>query len=840
MAAANRPPVPLPRPGGGGPFPVHGDCAQLRTLLTTLQHELAQDVAHLSLLRNGHASAAEIAEWDQVVSLKGDEVASTRAEMQAAGCFDLPPRPPPPVTFTDLGPAAIVDDDGKVVGNGAVVDVAAHPSNSAVLYAASAGGGVWRTTSAAGGVAAWDTRTDQLPSTAMGSVAVAPGDPTGRTVLAGTGNYSSWGPTGPSVGLYKSVDAGDTWRVVGAATLAGRRIRVVLPLAAPNGAVVLVAAQNGPTAGGVFRSADFGETFGPAVDRAQPRDRLPNAEGWSLIEDPIRPGRVYAAVGGSRPGIYRSDNAGRAWTRVTAGILPAHLTTAVWIRLAIRAPGRKAGKFGASTLYAGIVDAAGDGGQLAGIYTASAGTDTWTAIPLPPGGGAAVHSRNQGTTKFAIAAHPTRPLLFIAGDIAGIWRADLTNPAAPAWDLITAPAPAGPSQGNVPAGAPHEDTQALLFDANRNLLVATDGGLYRATGPEQAAPQWQHLGETMHINEPLDIAYDTLAGVAIAGSADNGVAYQITPAFVRWRELAGNDGGGVAVDNTAADHSWRYYMTFTGGPGAFGVYRARFDAANRPQAGGGQLTLAAPATPTVALSGIDMSDLKANPYFAVNTSAPDRLLLGASNVYESTDGGATITTLLVPGPSPGGPLVMLCGGRQDGAEQPAVAYVALDTRLWRRTPGAAALTQLTTHPGLTINHLAMDPYDRRRLVLLDSTHVWRSTDAGDSWTDCTGNLATLAAAADGSINYFRTQIIRANATATREAVLVGTPTGLYRTVTATSGAAALWERIGNLPHAIVQDLKYIPPATTHTGGDVLLVGLQGRGTWKLDQASNHL
>ncbi len=838
--AADRPPVPLPRPHGGGPPNPGGDCTQLRTLLVRLQNELAQDVAHLTALRNGHAPAAEIAEWAQVVSLKSDEVASTRADMQASGCFDVPPRPPPALTLTDLGPAAIVDDDGKVLGNGAVVDVAAHPGNPAVLYAATAGGGVWRTTSAAIGAPAWETRTDLLPSTAMGSVAVAAGDPTGRTVLAGTGSYSSWGPTGLPVGLYKSVDAGDTWRVTGAATLAGRRIRVVLPLAPPNGTVVLVAAHTGSATGGVFRSADLGDTFGPAVDRTRPRDRLPNAEGWALVEDPIRPGRVYCAVGGSRPGIYRSDNAGRAWTRVTTGISASQLSTAVWIRMAIRPPGRKAGKFGASTLYAGIVDAAGNGGQLAGIYAADAGTDTWTAIPLPPGGGAAVHSRNQGTDKFAIAAHPTRPLLFVAGDIAGVWRADLTDQAAPVWDLLTSPAPTGPTPGNVPAGAPHADTQALVFDADRNLLVATDGGLYRANAPDRQPPGWQHLGETMHINEPLDIAYDTLAGVAIAGSADNGVAYQLAPASVRWRELAGSDGGGVAVDNTASDHSWRYYMTFTGGPGAFGVFRARFDAANHQQAGGGQLTLADPATPTVALSGIAPADRSANPYFAVNTSAPDRLLLGAGNVYESSDGGATITTLLAPGPGVGGPLVMVCGGRQDGAEQPDVAYIALGTRLWRRAPGGAGLTQLISYPGGVVNHLALDPYDRRRLIVLDATHVWRSTTSGDAWNDCTGNLATLAVGRDGTVSYARTQVVRAAATSVREAVLVGTATGLYRTLTATSGAAALWERIGNLPHAIVQDLKYAPPATTHRGGDVLLVGLQGRGTWKLDNAGSRL
>ena len=71
-----------------------------------------------------------------------------------------------------------------------------------------------------------------LPSTAMGAVAIAPGDSTGRTVLAGTGSFSNWGPTGPAVVMYKSTDGGDTCRVA-ADALQGRLIRTVLPLARP-------------------------------------------------------------------------------------------------------------------------------------------------------------------------------------------------------------------------------------------------------------------------------------------------------------------------------------------------------------------------------------------------------------------------------------------------------------------------------------------------------------------------------------------------------------------------------------------------------------------------------
>jgi hypothetical protein len=194
------------------------------------------------------------------------------------------------VVFTEMGPATIVDGNGKIVGNGAVVDVAVQPGNARVLFAASAGGGVWRATDAASMVPAWEPRTDALPSTAMGAVAIAPGDSTGRTVLAGTGSFSSWGPTGPAVGMYKSTDGGDTWRVT-AHALRGRLIRTVLPLAPPNGSVVLVAARTDSAGGGIFRSTDGGETFGP-IRGTTPRGRLPAGDGYALVEDPGSTGQA--------------------------------------------------------------------------------------------------------------------------------------------------------------------------------------------------------------------------------------------------------------------------------------------------------------------------------------------------------------------------------------------------------------------------------------------------------------------------------------------------------------------------------------------------------------------
>ena len=67
--------------------------------------------------------------------------------------------------WAEQGPGPILSSgDGSIVGTGAVVDVAVHPADPFILYAATAGGGVWRTRDAADNpTPAWEPLTDRFP-----------------------------------------------------------------------------------------------------------------------------------------------------------------------------------------------------------------------------------------------------------------------------------------------------------------------------------------------------------------------------------------------------------------------------------------------------------------------------------------------------------------------------------------------------------------------------------------------------------------------------------------------------------------------------------------------------
>ncbi len=79
-----------------------------------------------------------------------------------------------------------------------------------------AGGGIWRTDNAMANKPKWVESNGSIPSNAIGSIAYDPNDTTGMTVYAGTGEPNGSGDSEAGVGLYKSLDGGQTWtRVFG-------------------------------------------------------------------------------------------------------------------------------------------------------------------------------------------------------------------------------------------------------------------------------------------------------------------------------------------------------------------------------------------------------------------------------------------------------------------------------------------------------------------------------------------------------------------------------------------------------------------------------------------------
>jgi photosystem II stability/assembly factor-like uncharacterized protein len=187
-------------------------------------------------------------------------------------------------------------------------------------YFGATGGGLWKTTD---GGTTWKPVTDgQLKSSSVGAVAVAESNP--DVVYLGMGETELRGNIMQGDGIYKSVDAGKTWHNIGLVeTQSIARIRID----PTNADIVYVAALGHPygrnSERGVFRTRDGGKTW----QKILYKDDQAGAVDLSL--DPHNPRIIYASIwdvyrtswtlndGGPRSGFYKSIDGGDHWTEIT-------------------------------------------------------------------------------------------------------------------------------------------------------------------------------------------------------------------------------------------------------------------------------------------------------------------------------------------------------------------------------------------------------------------------------------------------------------------------------------------------------------------------------------------
>lgn len=146
---------------------------------------------------------------------------------------------------------------GPAVMAGRITDIEVDPRNPKIFYVVAATGGIWKTIS--NGTMFFPIF-DKEAVISMGDLAVAPSNP--DILYAGTGEEDSRNSISPGGGVYKSIDAGRTWKLTGlAATQHIGRI-VVDPLDAN---IVYVAAVghtwNSNPERGLYKSTDGGATW---------------------------------------------------------------------------------------------------------------------------------------------------------------------------------------------------------------------------------------------------------------------------------------------------------------------------------------------------------------------------------------------------------------------------------------------------------------------------------------------------------------------------------------------------------------------------------------------------
>lgn len=255
---------------------------------------------------------------------------------------------------------------GPALTSGRVADLAVNPNNHNEYYVAVASGGVWKTTNH--GVS-FEPIFDNEDSYSVGCITMDPNQ--SSTLWVGSGENNNQRSVAYGNGVYKSVDAGRSWKNMGLKDSEHISKIIVHP---DNSDVIYVAAY-GPLWSdggdrGIYRSMDGGETW----------ENLHNVSektgAADLIMDPTNPDILYAAYhqrrrhvftyigGGPESGVYKSTDGGETWQEAMSGL-----------------PQGKMGRVGlavspadANVVYA-IIEAEGDAG---GFFRSTNKAGTWS------------------------------------------------------------------------------------------------------------------------------------------------------------------------------------------------------------------------------------------------------------------------------------------------------------------------------------------------------------------------------------------------------------------------------------------------------------------------------
>jgi hypothetical protein len=792
-------------------------------------------------------------------------------------------------TWTPIGPAPITNGEtpGTGIVSGEVTGIATDPNNANVIYLATSGGGVWKSTNAGG---TWAPLMDDQaltsdhlsePNNAVfgspaqpvpaftGSIAVEhqiPAQPTSPLVVyVGTGEANNSIDSYYGRGVLSLVDDGaHAWQFSDAnGAFEGETISkividptnpsVVYAAASNNGVQWINGPRGAPSFGntGVWKSTDGGVTWNNTTANSLLAGGIQtdSFDPYSdLLIDPAHPNTLYTAIGNPNGaivnvggtsfdlnGIYKTTDGGVTWTQLNGtpgNALPKNTDTTVGrIALAI-SPSSP------NTLYATF---ASTSGNLKEFVRSVDGGGSWTNLTstpdfLTPAAGQTA----TGQINMAMAVDlGDQNTVYVAGAGENIIK---TSDGGLTWNTI---------EVDVNANGPHANHHALVLDANNKLLDGNDGGIWRLDNPVVGALLWTDLNANLQVTQLNGVAlHPTDPNTLYGGSQDNGTL-KTTGAVVGnqipWNEIQTGNSGYVRVDQVTPNV---VYRENTGDdPGVKAGHTPFFQRSNDSG------TTWTPETKGLNPNNSDPS----NQYvpFIMDPSNSKRLLAGTDRIYETIDQGNDWNAISTPGthgwatslPTGSDPTVDAIAV---SAQKSSTIYAAAGPDIFVTTNDGASwqVHDLIPASSITANSspinfstrfsaLLTDPNDSTGQTCYaviagrdtDSTgqthHIYQTTDGGVSWTDITGLVDP------SGVNGLFDQPMNSLAfDASTKVLYLGTDTGVYASDTYNNGANTIWNQLAagpnSLPNAQVTDLEI------NTNLGILAAATHGRGAWELE------
>jgi hypothetical protein len=405
----------------------------------------------------------------------------------------------PGSSWTSLGPNS---SSGGYAGIGRINRLTFHPSNSSIIFACTAGGGLWKTTN---GGTSWVPLTDNLASIGTSGLVINPTDPNIMYLATGDGD----GADTYSYGVLKSTNGGLTWNATGLTFTTGTVIYKLQQHATdPN---ILLAGTNG----GLYRTANGGTSWTKVV-----------ASGQFYDIEALSATNMVAVTKG---GFYRSTDSGATWVLVTT------ISSTGRIALAVSASNPDfVGALVSNTsngfkgFYASV-----DGGLTYTLRSSTPNLMGWETNGSDSGG--------QAWYDICMAVSPTDVNQIIVGGV-NTWKS--TNGGV-SWSIMTN----WYQTSTVPAM--HADQHDLIFLNSSTIYAANDGGIYRSTNN---GVSWTDLTNGMSISQLYRAGAAQTDTRIIAGLQDNGTKLRSTTGT--WSDEIGGDGMDCAIDPTNASYMY--------------------------------------------------------------------------------------------------------------------------------------------------------------------------------------------------------------------------------------------------------------------------------------------
>lgn len=388
------------------------------------------------------------------------------------------------------------------------------PTNSSIMYAGSANGGLWKTTD--NGVS-WNPMTDALPYQAIGAIAINPSNSNEIWIGMGDANISGTMYTGD--GVYKSTNGGTTWNSIG---LANTYVVSGIKFNSANPNEVLVTTMGNPFNKdgnrGIYKTTDGGMSF---TNKLFVNDSTGIID---IVQHPTNPSIVYASsftrlrtdrrslLSGTQNYVYKSTDFGQTWN-ILAGGLPNGIShERIGITLCESNP---------SILYALYSTSDGTSPQL---YKSINSGSTWSLVNFSSFDNSAYGTFGWYFGKIYVDKNNPNLVYMPGVDLQYSTDGGVTwNMRTPIWWTYDV----------------HADGHNIFFNSSNDIIYCTDGGLYRTT---DGGVNWFDI-ENIPVNQFYSITENiNLLGEYAGGVQDNGTMNGNASTINSFNRIYGGDG----------------------------------------------------------------------------------------------------------------------------------------------------------------------------------------------------------------------------------------------------------------------------------------------------------